>query len=112
MINLPDGRILLLNGARTGTAGYGTEGWAIGQSYADNPQYQAWYFDPSQPSGKRWAKAGVSSIPRMYHSTASLLPDGTVIVSGSNPNADCELTAQFIHSQSNLADSSGRDRPC
>jgi hypothetical protein len=89
-INLPDGRLFYVIGARTGTAGYGNDTWAVGQSYADNPQYQSWYFDPKQPSGTRWAKAGVSSIPRMYHSSASLLMDGTVIVSGSNPNADCE----------------------
>ena len=79
--------------------------WAVGQSYADHPQYQSWsvrrslakssllmwhrYFDPSQPAGSRWAKAATSTIPRMYHSSASLLPDGSVIISGSNPNADC-----------------------
>ncbi|WWD21146.1 hypothetical protein CI109_105627 [Kwoniella shandongensis] len=87
-INLPDGRLFFVNGAGTGTAGYGPEDWTVGQSYADNPQYQSWYFDPKQPSGSRWSKAGVSTIPRMYHSTATLLPDGTVLVSGSNPNAD------------------------
>ncbi|KAK8843343.1 hypothetical protein IAR55_006999 [Kwoniella newhampshirensis] len=87
-INLPDGRLFYVNGAGLGTAGYGTENWVIGQSYADDPQYQSWYFDPKQPSGSRWSKAGVSTIPRMYHSTATLLPDGTVMVSGSNPNAD------------------------
>jgi len=85
--------LLFLNGAGTGTAGYGYDPWAVGQSYANNPQYQAWYFDSRQPAGSRWAKAGVSSIPRMYHSSASLLPDGTVIVSGSNPNADYNTTA-------------------
>lgn len=91
MINLPDGRILYLNGARTGVAGYdntGTLNWVIGESFADNPQYQSWYYDPSAALGSRWAKAGVSTIPRMYHSSATLLPDGTVFVSGSNPNAD------------------------
>ncbi|WVR09090.1 hypothetical protein IAU60_006152 [Kwoniella sp. DSM 27419] len=87
-INLPDGRLFYVNGAHLGTAGYGTEFWVVGQSYADSPLYQSWYFDPKKPSGQRWSRAGVSSIPRMYHSTATLLPDGTVIVSGSNPNAD------------------------
>jgi hypothetical protein len=27
----------------------------------------------------------------MYHSSATLLLDGSVLVSGSNPNADCKL---------------------
>lgn len=87
-INLPDGRLLYLNGAHMGTAGYGNSSWTKGQSYADQPELQAWYFTPTAPSGQRWAKAGLTNIPRMYHSSASLLMDGSVIVSGSNPNAD------------------------
>ncbi|ORX39085.1 glyoxal oxidase precursor [Kockovaella imperatae] len=87
-INLPDGRLLLLNGAGNGTAGYGNNSWAVGQSYADEPRLQAWYYDPAQPSGSRWSKAGLTTIPRMYHSSCTLLADGSVIVSGSNPNAD------------------------
>jgi hypothetical protein len=31
----------------------------------------------------------------MYHSSATLLLDGSVLVSGSNPNADCEYLALF-----------------
>ncbi|WWC73126.1 uncharacterized protein I206_107092 [Kwoniella pini CBS 10737] len=87
-INLPDGRLFYVNGAHLGTAGYGPEDWTIGQSYADQPLYQSWYFDPKAAAGSKWSKAAVSPIPRMYHSVASLLPDGSVIVSGSNPNAD------------------------
>nr|XP_018259146.1 glyoxal oxidase [Kwoniella dejecticola CBS 10117]OBR81304.1 glyoxal oxidase [Kwoniella dejecticola CBS 10117] len=89
-INLPDGRLFYVNGAHLGTAGYGPEDWTIGQSYADQPVYQSWYFDPKAAAGSKWSKAAVSPIPRMYHSVASLLPDGSVIVSGSNPNADCD----------------------
>jgi hypothetical protein len=29
-----------------------------------------------------------STVPRLYHSSATLLPDGSVLTSGSNPNAD------------------------
>lgn len=88
-INLPDGRLLYLNGAALGTAGYGNDSWAIGQSYADGPQLQSYYFDPSQASGSRWSEGGLTTIPRMYHSSATLLADGSVMVSGSNPNSDC-----------------------
>lgn len=87
-INLPDGRLFFVNGAGTGTAGYGNESWTIGQSYADHPRLTSYYFDASKKSGQRWSKAGTSDTPRMYHSTAVLLPDGSVVVSGSNPNAD------------------------
>ncbi|KAF9473141.1 copper radical oxidase [Pholiota conissans] len=87
---LPDGRILCINGAQTGTAGYGTNSWSIGQSYADTPVLTPVIYDPAIPAGRRWSSDGLSAstVPRMYHSTAILLPDGSVFVSGSNPNAD------------------------
>lgn len=73
-----------------GTAGYGNDSWAIGQSYADNPVTQPLMFDQNAPAGSRWSSDGLqpSTINRMYHSGAILLPDGAVLVAGSNPNAD------------------------
>ncbi|EPT04572.1 hypothetical protein FOMPIDRAFT_281602 [Fomitopsis schrenkii] len=90
LIFLPNGKILCLNGAGTGVAGYGNTTWAIGQSFADNPVLDPIIYDPSAASGKKWSRDGLSAstIPRMYHSSATLLPDGSVFVSGSNPNAD------------------------
>ncbi|PIL35941.1 hypothetical protein GSI_01601 [Ganoderma sinense ZZ0214-1] len=90
LILLPNGKILMLNGAQTGTAGYGTESWTINESYADNPVLMPIMYDPSAPQGKRWSRDGLSpsTVPRMYHSSATLLPDGSVLVSGSNPHAD------------------------
>ncbi|KAI1795615.1 copper radical oxidase [Ganoderma leucocontextum] len=90
LILLPNGKIIMLNGAQTGTAGYGTETWAVDESYADNPVLMPIMYDPSAPQGKRWSRDGLSpsTVPRMYHSSATLLPDGSVFVSGSNPHAD------------------------
>lgn len=89
-IFLPNGKILCLNGAQLGTAGYGNDSWAIGQSYADNPALTPVLYDPNAPAGSRWSRTGFSpsTVPRMYHSSATLLPDGSVFVSGSNPNSD------------------------
>lgn len=87
-IILPDGRLWMGNGGALGTAGYGNESWAVGRSYCDRPLHDSWYFDPLAASGKRWTKAGTSKIDRLYHSAATLLPDGSVLVSGSNPNPD------------------------
>ena len=89
-IGLPDGRFLLLNGISTGTAGYGNTSWAVGQSFGDNPIYEPAYYDPLLPSGQRFYRTnmGNSTVPRLYHSSATLLPDGSVFSSGSNPNAD------------------------
>ncbi|KAG0150382.1 hypothetical protein CROQUDRAFT_652277 [Cronartium quercuum f. sp. fusiforme G11] len=91
LIFLPDGRLFLLNGINKGTAGYGNTSWAIGQSFGDAPIYQAAYYDPYAPSGSKWSRPsdlGVSTIPRVYHSVALLLPDGSIMSAGSNPNAD------------------------
>ncbi|KAK4451120.1 copper radical oxidase [Podospora aff. communis PSN243] len=93
-IILPDLTILVINGARMGTAGYGPRGstsWmTAGSSYADDPTLTPVIYDPKRPKGKRWSSEGLSAstIPRMYHSTAILLHDGSIFVSGSNPNAD------------------------
>lgn len=47
-------------------------------------------FSPNAPAGSRFSRTGLSASPheRMYHSTAILLADGSILVSGSNPNAD------------------------
>lgn len=97
-----------------GTAGYGNQSWAIGQSYADNPALTPAIYDPSASAGNRWSRDGLSAstIPRMYHSSATLLPDGTyfkdlreyvhltpragsVFVSGSNPNTDYNVASDI-----------------
>jgi len=101
-INLPDGRLFLANGVETGTAGYGTANdpkvlprsedpyWVVGQSFGDNPVLAPVMYDPKAPAGQRFSRAGMgnSSIPRLYHSSATLLADGSILISGSNPNAD------------------------
>lgn len=62
----------------------------VGASNADKPVYRPALYDPAAPAGKRISNSGFpsSNIPRMYHSTATLLPDGRVMIAGSNPNAD------------------------
>ncbi|CAE6504543.1 unnamed protein product [Rhizoctonia solani] len=94
---LPDGKILIVNGAKTGTAGYGNVpdqaiDWImqVGQSNADNPAFTPVLYDPAAPAGSRFSSAGMptSNIARLYHSVSTLLPDGRVMIAGSNPNAD------------------------
>lgn len=64
-----------------GTAGYGNDSWAIGHSYADSPVLQPAIYDPSAANGSRWSTDGMqnSTVPRLYHSSALLLPDGKEI---------------------------------
>ncbi|BGP52027.1 hypothetical protein JCM10450v2_007998 [Rhodotorula kratochvilovae] len=91
LILLPDKRVLLLNGAAKGTEGYGWDAWAqpYGQSYAQDPVLRPAYLNTSAPAGSMWdTDVPASTIPRMYHSVATLLNDGSVWVGGSNPNVD------------------------
>ncbi|CAG8581347.1 5242_t:CDS:2 [Diversispora eburnea] len=76
---LADGKILFVNGAGKGYAGY-----------TDNPVLIPLLYDPNPatPKNKRWTRLTGSKIARMYHSVANLLPDGTVFITGSNPNGN------------------------
>jgi hypothetical protein len=96
-ILLPDGTIFLANGAGMGVAGYGNDTWVLDDSYANDPVFSPIIYDPSKPSGQRWSREGLqnSTVPRMYHSTATLLPDGSIFVTGSNPHPDYNATAFF-----------------
>ncbi|KAL2504019.1 glyoxal oxidase-related protein [Abeliophyllum distichum] len=77
MVLLPNGEVLIINGASTGTAG-----WELGR----NPVMSPVIYQPDNPSGSRFEVQNPSSTPRMYHSSAILLGDGRVLVGGSNPH--------------------------
>jgi hypothetical protein len=104
-IALPDGTLLFLNGGTYGTAGYSQTtlttttfgAMPYGESLATGPVGQPAIYNPNAPQGSRWSTAGLSSsnIPRLYHSSAVLLPDGSVMVAGSNPNIDVNLTTVY-----------------
>jgi hypothetical protein len=103
-IFLPTGKLLLLNGGQKGTAGYalGTPNtpdaqMPFGRSLATDPVLRPVIYDPDAPKGSRWSTQGLSAskIPRLYHSTAILLPDGSVIVAGSNPNPDVNTSTYY-----------------
>jgi len=86
---MPDGNVLLINGAATGLAAFNAVPDMVGSSNADNPVLTPWLYSHAAPYGQRFTTGlAESEIPRMYHSSASLLPDGSVLVAGSNPNAD------------------------
>ena len=79
IVSLPDGTFMILNGAMQGVAGFGL---------ANNPNFQALLYDPTQPLGSRISFLNTTIVARMYHSEAILLPDGRVLVSGSDPQTD------------------------
>lgn len=78
MLLLPNGHVIIINGA-----GLGTAGWEHGRK----PVLTPIIFRPSE-TDSRW-RFGVmlpASRPRLYHSSAVLLRDGRVLVGGSNPH--------------------------
>ena len=91
-IILPDGRLWFGNGVATGTAGYTTDpnqaGQPVGQSFSDNPVLDEYVYNPRAKAGSRWTHAGTARVARLYHSSAILLPDSSILISGSNPNPD------------------------
>ncbi|KAL5480284.1 hypothetical protein ACEPAI_1554 [Sanghuangporus weigelae] len=76
MVPMPDGTYMIMNGAQQGVAGFGL---------ATDPNLQALLYDPSQPLGSRISILNTTIVGRLYHSEAILLPDGRVLVSGSDP---------------------------
>ncbi|GLJ06131.1 hypothetical protein SUGI_0032240 [Cryptomeria japonica] len=77
MLILPNGEILIINGAKQGTAG-----WELGR----DPALAPFLYKPNSVPGYRFSTLAPSTIPRMYHSSASVLPDGRILVGGSNPH--------------------------
>ncbi|KAL0432376.1 UNVERIFIED_CONTAM: Aldehyde oxidase GLOX1 [Sesamum latifolium] len=83
MVLLPNGNVLIINGAGSGAAG-----WELGR----NPVLAPVIYRPNNPFGSRFEVQSSSTIPRMYHSTALLLRDGRVLVGGSNPHTHYNFT--------------------
>ncbi|XP_050377794.1 aldehyde oxidase GLOX-like [Argentina anserina] len=77
MLLLPTGDVLIINGAKCGTAGW---------NYARNASLEPYLYHPKKPLGKRFSVLKATRIPRVHHSSAVLLPDGRVLVAGSNPH--------------------------
>ncbi|XP_057867426.2 aldehyde oxidase GLOX-like [Cryptomeria japonica] len=84
MLILPNGEILIINGAAKGVAGW---------DMANTPVFTPYLYRHSLPVGQqRFYVLAATGIARMYHSTANVLPDGRVMAGGSNPHFNYVLT--------------------
>ena len=87
---LPTGKVLVMNGSSTGKADAGA-----------NPVYAVELYDPD---GDTWTSMASMAVPRLYHSTALLLPDGRVMTAGSDsawnpdPFHSSELRVEILQS--------------
>ncbi|KDR68319.1 hypothetical protein GALMADRAFT_231487 [Galerina marginata CBS 339.88] len=98
MILLPNGQVLITNGAGTGYAAVASIKDPVGnQSNADHPVLTPSLYTPSAALGKRISNQGLptSNIARMYHSVATLTPSGNVLLAGSNPNGNVVNGTEF-----------------
>ncbi|KAI0684365.1 glyoxal oxidase N-terminus-domain-containing protein [Earliella scabrosa] len=88
LVHLPNGQILITNGARTGFSGFNGIADLVGESHADHAVLTPSLYTPDAPHGRRISNAHMpnAEIPRMYHSSVILTPQGNFFVAGSNPN--------------------------
>ncbi|KAE9447796.1 hypothetical protein C3L33_20308, partial [Rhododendron williamsianum] len=75
MVMLPTGDILIINGAQAGSQGFGL---------ATNPCLNPVLYELDLLVDFRFTTLNPSTIPKMYHSTANLLPNGRILLAGSN----------------------------
>ncbi|PWN53242.1 putative Glo1-Glyoxaloxidase 1 [Violaceomyces palustris] len=102
-IHLPTGQLVIVNGCSKGTAGYTNATWntinpgspnnITTEGLCQDPTYQPVMYDPELPLGSRLTTKGFgrSTIARLYHSSAILIPDGSILIAGSNPHQDVVL---------------------
>ncbi|KAJ3517317.1 hypothetical protein NLJ89_g578 [Agrocybe chaxingu] len=89
LLLLPNGQVLIVNGGQTGYAAFGSVRDPVGDSSnADHPVFTPSLYTPEAPLGKRISNEGMptTDIARLYHSVASLTPQGNILIAGSNPN--------------------------
>lgn len=87
MLLLPSGDVIIINGASKGTAGWDN---------AVNAVLHPVLYKPYEPDPKsRFVVLNPSKTPRMYHSAATLLRDGRILVGGSNPHAMYNFTGKY-----------------
>jgi hypothetical protein len=78
---LPDGNVLVTGGGQTadeynvGAASLAAEMWS--------------------PTTETWTTLASGQVPRFYHSVATLLPDGRVLIAGSGRDGVDQLSAEF-----------------
>ncbi len=82
---LPTGEVLVVGGGRYGQSG-GLLAHFTSSDVGGRPNKGAWdpVFEPElfDPASETWRKLCPKPRPRLYHTTAALLPDGRVLVAG------------------------------
>lgn len=102
---LPNGKIVLVNGAEAGVGGFLME---FPDRHRDRPVSRlhkpvldAWLYDPFQPTGARFSLLATTQIVRYYHSNAVLTREGAVLIAGCSVcgprSVSSPLTSSITH---------------
>ncbi|XP_019172504.1 PREDICTED: aldehyde oxidase GLOX1-like [Ipomoea nil] len=86
MLILPDGNVLIINGAQKGTSAWDA---------AEEPNFTPVLYSPDKPKGERFTELTPTKIARMYHSTSAVLPDAKILVAGSNTHVSYDMKAKY-----------------
>ncbi|KAL0953554.1 hypothetical protein HGRIS_004775 [Hohenbuehelia grisea] len=97
LVHLPNGQVLITNGAGSGFAAIHSIADPVGDSNADHPVLTPSLYTPTLPRGKRISNKGMptTNIARVYHSSVNLTPQGNFLIAGSNPNFNSTPTSGF-----------------
>ncbi|MBI1852200.1 MAG: DUF1929 domain-containing protein [Planctomycetes bacterium] len=84
-----------------------TQGGSLFKEAPSTGTLTAELFDPASET---WTRAASSTIPRVYHSVAALLPDGRVWIAGSNPDRGDDEMRMEVYSPPYLFKGGSRPR--
>lgn len=83
-VNLLTSQVVIVNCARQDRARNSN-----GTSFAHNPVLTPALYNPRAPNGTRFTNLNPTTIGRLYHSLATLGPDGAMLIGGSAPYDCC-----------------------
>ena len=101
LVHIPNGQVLLVNGAGTGFAAIAQVPDPAGNANCDHAVLVPAVYTPDAPLGQRFSNRGMpdSGIARVYHSSVTLTPQGNFLIAGSNPNNDFNTTVDKFPSE-------------
>ncbi len=100
---LPDGRVLANGGSVKDSTTYFNDPI---NTYGSNLTAEIW-----DPNTGQWSVGASAQVPRLYHSTALLLPDGRVLTSGGGAPGPIVNTNAEIYSPDYLVAANGQPTP-
>lgn len=83
MLLLPINDVVFINGANHST---------VGSNDAKHSNFNQVLYSPDEQPTQRFTILNSSNIPMMYQSSVLLLPNGNILVGGSNPHEKCNFT--------------------